>query len=297
MYAFVKTMFSLIRIKHWIKNLIVFAPLLFAWKLTDMHACLIAALAFITFCLISSAVYIFNDIHDIKTDKKHPKKSLRPIPSGKISIRFAIITSIILIISSLGLGWLINPVFLCCIASYLALNLFYTYKGKNIVIFDAFCIAIGFVLRVIGGAFAIAVNPSGWIIMTTFFLCLFLGFGKRRNELLSLKEDSASHRSVLKLYSHSLLDHFILSSGTIATISYALYTLSPTVNEHFHTGDKLIFTIPFVAYVIFRYMYLIWSREDGDPTDVILKDASLLIAGVLWLIATVGIISISILKV
>ena len=294
-----KDIISLLRIKHWVKNVFVFAPLLFSWQITDITAVIRTLLAFLAFSLVASTIYIINDIYDVEADKQHPKKCKRPIPAGRIGIKTAVVMAVFCILAGLGLSWLpgllfgnwlTGLLFFCCTTSYLVLNIFYTLKGKHIVIVDAFCIAIGFVLRVIGGAFAIEVAPSGWIIMTTFFLCLFMGFGKRRNELLSLKAQSGSHRSVLGLYTDSMLNQFILSSATISIISYTLYTLSESVKSQFNTGDKLVVTVPIVTFVIFRYTYLIWSREEGDPTDVLLKDPGLLLSGFAWLVVTVGMI-------
>lgn len=288
-----KVISAFLRLKHWAKNSFVFAPLFFAWMIFDVNAVINAVIAFFAFSLVSSTIYIMNDIHDREADRAHPKKCNRPIAAGIIKVPVAVAVAVILMGVSTGISFCVEPYFIFSTAAYFLLNVFYTFRGKNIVIIDAFCIAMGFVLRVVGGAFAIGVVPSGWIIMTTFFFTLFMGFGKRRNELLSLKEKKGAHRKVLEFYTDTLLNQFILSCGTISIISYTLYTLSATVAEKFHTGDKLVFTIPFVAFVIFRYMYLLWSSEDGDPTDVIFKDPWLLLSGFFWFLSTISIIYVS----
>ena len=172
--------------------------------------------------------------------------------------------------------------FVLVISSYVVINVFYSLIGKHIELIDAFCIAAGFVLRVIAGAYAIGVEPTGWIIVTTFFLSLFLGFGKRRNEILLLEDESGSHRKALDKYNIPLLDQIIVSTGTIAIISYALFTLDRGVISKFGS-DKLIYSIPFVAYGIFRYMYLLPKSSEGDPTELITKDLPIIIDVVLWL--------------
>ncbi len=289
---FLKDLLSLLRVKHWAKNMFIFTALLFSEKLFEWQSLLVNTIAFFAFCFISSSIYSINDIHDARGDRLHPKKKSRPIASGRVGkIQALLIACILLIISSI-IGVKLSRYFFLVLLLYFVLNLFYTFIGKNIIIIDAFCISLGFVLRVIGGSFAISVHSSGWMIMTTFFLSLFLGFGKRRNEILSLGEDPSFHRKVLKKYDIGFLNHILISCVTISVLSYALYTLDTSVIQRLGT-NKLIYTVPIVTYGFFRYMHLLWENEEGDPTDLILHDMNMLIDIFLWLASTILIIYIS----
>lgn len=284
---------KLLRPKQWLKNVFVLAPLIFAFRITDAPSTFAALQAFVAFCLASSAAYVFNDIYDMDVDKRHPRKKFRPIAAEIVSVKVASFFAFFLLVTSLSTACLIQTTehlpLIATIVAYLSLNVFYTIKGKHVVIVDAFCIAFGFVLRVICGACAIGVSPTGWIIITTFFLSLFLGFGKRRNEILALEADSAQHRPVLEKYNLSFLNHILMSTGTISIISYTLYTLDRGIIEKFGT-DKLIYTVPFVAYAIFRYTHLLMRNDEGDPTEVIVHDPALLFAAIAWLLSAYGII-------
>ncbi|MBN2443641.1 MAG: decaprenyl-phosphate phosphoribosyltransferase [Spirochaetales bacterium] len=285
---FLKNLAALLRAKQWIKNLFVLTPLFFAKKLTDPDSLFLGIYAFIAFNLISSVVYIVNDISDIEADRRHPRKKLRPIPAGIISIKTAIIIAVILFISAGAMCLLLNMMFMVCLGSYFLLNMMYNFKGKHVVILDVLCIASGFVLRVIGGAMAINVIATDWIIMTTFFLSLFLGFGKRRNEIIALENDKGNHRKVLNHYDETLLNHLIFISCGIAIISYAMYTLTHT--DKFNNGDKLIYTVPIVTFFLFRYVFVIWKKNEGDPTEVLLHDRVLIGAGLLLMVVVIGLI-------
>ncbi|MBN2531693.1 MAG: decaprenyl-phosphate phosphoribosyltransferase [Spirochaetales bacterium] len=285
---FLKTIYHLLRIKQWVKNLFVLTPLFFAKKLTDINSVMLGIFAFIAFNMISSVVYIVNDICDIEADRKHPRKKFRPIPAGDIPLPAAVIIAIILFSGAGGLSLFVNVQFIICISTYFLLNILYSFRGKHVVIFDVLCIATGFVLRVIGGAVAIDVLPTNWIMMGTFFLALFLGFGKRRNEFLSLEKEKGAHRKVLNHYDENLLNHLIFISCGIAIISYAMYTLSPS--EKFNNGDKLIYTIPIVTFILFRYVFIIWKKDEGDPTEVVFHDAMLIGAGFFLLLLIIGLI-------
>ncbi len=287
---------SLARLKHWIKNVFVLAPAIFSGRILDSHQITAILFAALAFGLASSATYVFNDIFDAERDRMHPRKANRPIASGRVSKTSAGVYSAILAIGALltalyvslshGYGALI------AVGAYLLVNVFYSLRGKDMAIVDAFCIAIGFVLRVVGGAYAVSVEPTGWIIVMTFFLSLFLGFGKRRNEMVMLEEDCGTHRESLRHYHSTLLDQIIVSTGTIAIISYALFTLDKRVIEKFGT-DKLVYTILFVAYGIFRYMHLLLRNSEGDPTEVVTKDKGLILDGLLWLLVVAAIIYFS----
>jgi len=281
----------LLRPKHWIKNIFVFAALIFSLNLFNIVKLTASLQAFFAFCFASSFVYIINDIIDIEQDRKHPKKRNRPIASGKISIRNAVVISSICLVTSITLAYFINLNTLIIIIIYIFVNIIYSMKIKNVVILDVMFIALGFILRMIAGATAIEVSFSNWILLTTLFISLFLGFGKRRGEiLLSNNNTQKNSRFVLKLYSTQFLDYMIISSVTLTIISYALYTIDSEVIKRFGT-DKLIYTVPLVIYGIFRYLYVIYrSDSDGDPTEVVLKDKSIISVVLLWILLVIGLI-------
>jgi decaprenyl-phosphate phosphoribosyltransferase len=284
---------SLLRVRQWIKNFFVFIPLIFSGKLLDVKQILLSVFAYFAFNFVSSVVYIVNDLNDVEADRLHPRKSQRPIPSGRIKP----VTAWIIAGLSLSAGTamsitLVNPVYAICVGTYLVLNIIYTFWGKHAVILDVLFIATGFVVRVVAGAYAISVEPSGWLIMTTFFLSLFLGFGKRRNEFMALEKNKVLHRKVLAHYDVELLNHFIFASCALSIISYALYTLSPSVIERFQHGNKLVYTIPFFTFCLFRYVFYIWKKEEGDPTEVVLHDPSIIISVALCVLLTLAFIYI-----
>jgi 4-hydroxybenzoate polyprenyltransferase len=269
----------------------VFAALIFSLNLFNIVKLIASLQAFFAFCLASSFIYIINDIIDIEQDRKHPKKRNRPITSGKISIKNAKIISVICLISSITLAYFINLSTLIIILVYIFINIFYSIKIKNVVILDVIFIALGFILRMIAGATAIEVNFSNWILLTTFCISLFLGFGKRRGEMaLANSNKQQNTRFVLTLYNKQILDYMMISSVTLTIISYALYTIDLEVITRFGT-DKLIYTVPFVMYGIFRYLYVIYrSDSNGDPTDVVLKDKSIILTVLLWALLIIGLI-------
>ncbi len=275
---------SLIRVKQWIKNLFVFAPIIFSANLSELDLLMNTIFVFISMCFVSSAIYVFNDIKDIDKDTKHPKKKHRAIASGQIKISKAIIIAIACLF--LGIVFLFFLPFFASLSviMYFALNIFYILLGKNMILIDALCISTGFVLRVIAGAYAIYVNPTGWIIVTTFFLALFLGFGKRRNEFLQNTKNKNSTRKVLDSYNYKYLDYLMISTATTTIISYSLYCLDSKTILKFGT-DKLVYTIPFVTYGIFRYLLLIFKDTEGDPTEIVTKDLGIPVTMGLWFIS------------
>jgi len=285
-----KNILALVRVKQWIKNFFVLIPLFFAGKLQDPNSIFMGLSAFFAFNFFSSIVYIINDLYDIEADRKHPRKKSRPLPAGKISMAVAIIIAIILFIFGSIIGILLNLQFSICLGLYLMLNVFYTFWGKHIVILDVLCIATGFVLRVIGGSLAILAIPSNWIMMTTFFISLFMGFGKRRNEFIFLEKNKGLHRKVLNQYDKSLLNHLIFISCSIAIISYAMYTISPSVIDKFNNGKMLIYTVPIVTFLLYRYAFILWKKDEGDPTEIVIKDIGIILSGLLWVFVTVGLI-------
>lgn len=270
------------RPKQWVKNSFVFAALVFAKELFYLDYFLITLWAFLLFCLLSGSVYLINDIFDIKKDRLHPVKSKRPIASGAISIREASIWGVTLAIISLFLSFYISQNFGIVASLYFLLNLFYSLYLKKVVIIDVMSIAFGFLLRAIAGAIVIGVAISTWLILCTILIALFLGFCKRRQELLIYEKEPTTHREILGEYSTAFLDQMIGVVTASTVIAYSLYTMSPEVMEKMGT-QYLNITIPFVLYGIFRYLYLVYKKEGADsPTRLILEDKPLLLNIFLW---------------
>jgi 4-hydroxybenzoate polyprenyltransferase len=249
------------RPRQWTKNLIVFVPLIFAGELTQARAVLITLAAFAILCLVSGAVYIINDIVDVERDRNHCTKRERPIAAGELNISTAIAAAVVIITGSLIASFVLGVTFGFAILGYLVLQLAYSLWLKNQVILDVMAIAAGFVLRAVAGAEAISVKISPWLIMCAALLALFLGFAKRRHELIELDEGAIAHRPVLEHYSAELLDSAIATVASATIIAYALYTFFSPVGEE--QGGWLMLTAPFVAYGIFRYLYLVHLREKG----------------------------------
>lgn len=260
------------RPRQWSKNVFVLAPLVFARLFHDPKAVATAAAAFTAFSLMASGVYLVNDAMDAEEDRKHPQKKHRPIAAGELSVKLALALAALLFAASIALSWWIGPKFLATLAAYLVMNLAYSSGLKRVVILDVMLIAAGFVIRVIAGAVALAVPMSDWLFICTTMVSLFLGFGKRRQELIHGGEDASKHRKALSNYNVHFLDQMISVTTTSTVLTYALYTLSPEVKEKFHT-DNLKFTVPFVLFGIFRYLYLIHVRHvPGDPTSTLMAD-------------------------
>jgi 4-hydroxybenzoate polyprenyltransferase len=282
------TLFQLIRSlrpKQWIKNTFVFAALIFSQHLFNPLYLIKSFIAFLIFCLLSGSVYLINDIMDVDEDRLHPNKKRRPIASGNLKTTTAIIAAATLATCSLVLSYYLDLIFGVITSVYFISNLAYSKYLKHIVIIDVMVIALGFVLRAVGGAIVIKVEISPWLIICTTLLALFLGFGKRRHELVTMNEEAHNHRPILSEYSPYFLDQMIsvLTSSTV--VAYALYTMSGEVQAKLHTSH-LNLTIPFVLYGIFRYLYLIHQKKSGgNPTSVLFTDKPLLINIVLWMIA------------
>lgn len=271
-----------LRPAQWAKNAFVLAPLVFAHRLEDPRLLASAALAFVAFCAASSAVYLVNDLADREQDRQHPVKRLRPIASGALSTTAAAAAAALLAgaaaLLSVGLG----ARFAAALASYFALNLLYTFWLKHIVILDVMSISASFVLRVLGGAAAIAVQVSSWLALCTTFVALFLAFSKRRHELMLLAGTAASQRRVLDQYSPTFLDQMINVTTASTVICYALYAVAPETAAKLGTR-YLIFTLPLVLYGIFRFLYLLYQRPGPrNPTEAILRDAPFLANILLW---------------
>ena len=280
------------RPRQWAKNGFVFAALIFSQNLFHLDYFLRTLWAFLLFCALSGAVYIINDIFDREKDKQHPGKSLRPIASGKLSIREATLWSITITIFSLIMSFYVSFWFGVVACAYFALNMAYSAMLKKIVIIDVMSIAFGFLLRAVAGAVVIGVAISTWLILCTILIALFLGFCKRRQELFIYKEEAAAHREILSEYSQAFIDQMIAVVTASTVIAYSFYAMSPDVMEKLGTAH-LNFTIPFVLYGIFRYLYLVLQKGGGDnPTRLVLEDKPLLINILLWGITVVVILYI-----
>jgi len=282
---------KLVRVPQWIKNFFVFVPLLFSRHIFDKDFFLHSFIAFIMFCLVSSIVYIFNDIVDIEADRAHPVKKNRPLPSGKISLRNAII-ALIGFFALVGFFLpAMNNHFRIFLISYFLLNVFYTFIFKHMVLLDIFSIALGFMLRVLAGASVINVEVSSWLILTTMFISLFLGIMKRRSELVLVNDVPVkSTRKVLSSYSLNYIDQMSTIAAAGVIICYALYTVSERTVKIFQS-EYMIYTTPFVVFGIFRYMYLVYMSNKGENTvEIMMTDVPMITNVILYIIATILII-------
>jgi 4-hydroxybenzoate polyprenyltransferase len=279
-----------LRPSQWAKNLFVLAPLVFSHRLSDPRALERALLAFAAFCAAASAIYLVNDLRDREEDRNHPRKRHRPIASGALSPAVAAIAAAVLAGAAAALVWPLGRSATGFLAAYVALNLAYSMGMKHVVILDVMAIAMGFVLRVLGGAAAIPVPVSKWLLLCTTFVALFLAFSKRRHELTLLDTAAVNHRRVLESYSPAFLDQMINVVTASAVVSYALYATAPETVEKFHS-DRLVYTLPLVLFGVFRYLYLTYQTPgEKNPTEAILRDAPFLINVALWGVAVVWII-------
>lgn len=265
---------------QWLKNGLVFAALLFTRMFFDLEPFARTVAAAVIFCAISSAIYLVNDVRDIEQDRIHPKKRFRPIAAGELSVPKAMITAIVLAIGSFVAAFALRPAFGALIVGYVVLMVAYSYGLKKMVILDVFAIAAGFVLRAAGGALALVVPISPWLYVCSMLLALFLGFGKRRNELTTLQESAVHHRANLESYSIPVLDQIISVVSSATVIAYSFYTFdAPAVPD----DHSLMLTIPFVCYAVFRYLLLIYKKDQGgSPEIMILTDKPLMICIAGW---------------
>lgn len=287
--AMIKLWLRLMRVQQWSKNVLLFAPLLFAlqFSLTDFS---IVSLGFLAFSCVASAIYIMNDLVDVAGDRIHPVKRLRPIAANLVAKSSAHISVGILLIIAGGLCLLLPWQFATILASYGLLNIAYSYFLKKLVFIDVIIIALGFVLRILAGSALIDVSTSHWILLCTFFGSLFLGFAKRKHEVDSLAGQSQDHRNTLQYYSAGLLQQLIGMSASLTIMSYSLFTIDATTFAHFQT-DKLYLTIIFVVFAIFHYFHIIYNQAtSGDPTKTFLSDKTLLLTLLLWLLSFFAIV-------
>ncbi len=291
--AFSKKIFVLFRAfrpHNWVKNLIVYAPLVFSGRFTQVSTGLRATLAFVCFCIVSSAIYIINDVCDKSEDQQHPTKRKRPVASGAISSSHAIVISLILIACGLAPTCFLGRYTLICFLLYIFISIAYSLAIKHIVILDVLTIAFGFVLRILVGGFAISVVPSYWLILCTVMISLFLGFTKRRVELVANGHENNNSRPVLKNYSISFLDQVIPMVTGATMLAYALYTVDEHTQKVLGTSAMLL-TFPFVIYGLLRYIYIIYHLKKGaDPTETLISDVPAIINLFLWVVTSLIIV-------
>jgi 4-hydroxybenzoate polyprenyltransferase len=287
-----KALIKAMRLRQWPKNGFIFFGLIFDKQLFILEPFLRTVAGFFLFCLISSAVYLFNDIADVEADRNHPEKKFRPIASGELPVHVAVIAALFLTIIAIPIGYLLSQVFALILTVYLATNLLYSRWLKHVSILDVLIVSSGFVLRVAGGVTLITVERfSPWLYMITILFSLYIGLGKRRTEMNLLAEDASTHRKVFEGYTIPLLDQFITIVSGMTIVAYSLYTFSaPNLPEN-HT---MMLTIPFVVYGIFRYLQLIHTgHAAGSPVEVALKDRPLQVTVLLWLLTVIAIFYLS----
>jgi 4-hydroxybenzoate polyprenyltransferase len=279
------------RPKQWTKNFLLFAGVIFTGKLNDMSLLLRSVAGFFIFCALSGVVYIINDLKDIESDREHPKKKKRPIAAGKISEKTAFAFVFIIGIPALILSFILGLHFGFCAVGYVCLVVLYSIKLKHYVILDLMLVALGFVIRAVAGIEAIAIpgnvpEITPWFLACTLFLALFLAMCKRRHEIILLNDNAKNHRKVLEEYSPAFLDQMVSVTTSATIISYALWSITGKFAQY-----NMIYTLPFVIYGIFRYLYNVYLKEEGGAPEVILlKDRSLQIAILLWIITTVSLL-------
>ena len=287
----IKDYLQLLRVPQWIKNLFVFVPLLFSLHLFEENYLLSSFFAFILFSLASSLIYVINDIIDIDSDSAHPKKKLRPLPSGRIKKQTAFFIAGIIFIILIILSLYANNNFKFFLIGFVTLNIFYSFYFKHIVILDVFSIAAGFTIRVLGGAAIIDVPVSSWLVLTTMFISLFLGVMKRHSELEQVSDiENGLTRKVLTEYSITFTNQMATVAAAGVIICYALYTVSQRTITVFGT-ENLIYTTPFVVFGIFRYMYLEYLNQKGEnTTQIMLTDIPMIFTVFLYICTTILIV-------
>jgi 4-hydroxybenzoate polyprenyltransferase len=271
-----------LRPSQWTKNLLVFAGLIFGQRLMDPDAAATAAAAFVIFCALSGVVYLINDVRDRDADRLHPSKRHRPIASGAVPPATAMATTLVLAAGALAGAFAINLSFGLVAAAYVVLLSVYSMSLKHVVILDVLTLSGGFVLRALGGAVAVGVEFSHWLLLLTLLLALFLALSKRRAELVALADGATAHRRILAEYSPYLLDQMIGVVTSSTLLAYAFYTISAETVQKFGT-DRLLWTVPFPLYGIFRYLYLVHQRAGGgNPSETLLEDRPILLCVALW---------------
>jgi 4-hydroxybenzoate polyprenyltransferase len=284
-----RELLKLLRPHQWIKNCFVFVGLLFGQVGDDWGLVRNVLFATAGFCLMSSCVYILNDVLDREADQAHPLKRRRPLASGSVKLSHALWLALACGIAGLALGAAASNLVVAILFAYLVLNLSYSAGLKNVAILDVFMIAAGFMLRIFAGTWGVNIEPSKWLLLCGLLLTVFLGFAKRRAELKASDGNGASQRAVLLDYTPALLDNMMAISAAGVIVGYSLYTVSPDTIA-LHRTDKLIFTLPFVLYGIFRYIYLVHRSGGEDPAWTLLTDAHMRSVGAMWLGVTLWLI-------
>ncbi len=284
-------LFRLMRPQQWVKNGFVFTGLLFGHAFHDSALVWQAIMAALAFSLVSSAIYIVNDIADREQDRMHPKKQHRPLAAGTVSISSAVVLSGLLASVAIALAYSVSEVVLWIIIGYGMMNLAYSFRLKHVVLLDVFIIAAGFMLRILAGTLGLGIPPSQWLLLCGLMVTLFLGFAKRRAEIIALTEDKTSHRKVLAHYSPVMLDNMIGVTAAGLIMSYSLYTMNAETIR-IHGTANLVYTVPFVVYGVFRYIYLLHHESGGgDPSRDLARDLHMLVVVGGWLAATIWLIS------
>lgn len=281
----------LLRPHQWVKNGFVFVGLIFSrgWEQPALVAQVV--LAAVAFSLAASCIYVFNDLADRERDRQHPTKRHRPIASGAVRVPQAVGLGALCLVAGLVLASQVSWGVFAVVAIYLLINGAYSLGLKHVAVLDVFIIAAGFMLRILAGTLGVGIAPSAWLLLCGLMLTLFLGFAKRRAELDALAGKAGSHRKVLNDYDPAMLDQFITISAGAAIVSYSLYTVAPETVA-LHGSRYLIYTVPFVVYGIFRYLFLLHRRGGGgDPAAELLRDKHLLVAFLGWLGAVVGLLA------
>ena len=275
---------------QWVKNVFVLAPIVFAEQLADPDLLVRVALAFIAFCFAASCIYLVNDLRDREDDRLHPLKKNRPIASGALPVPVATGAAVVLGLLAMAISYGLNLAFLAILAVYIVINLLYSSWLKRKVILDVMAVSSGYVLRVMAGGAAIDVEVSKWLLLCSIFLALFLIFSKRRHELVLLADEAAEHRAVLSHYSEAFLDQMINVVTASTVVAYALYAVDDDTVARFGS-EELVYTVPLVLFGIFRYLYLIYQKQQKrNPTEAILTDLPSLVNVLLWGVTVVWIV-------
>lgn len=299
MFATLKPIVLSMRPRQWVKNFMIFPALVFSGGIFDPISQIVCLGGFVVFCLVSGAVYLYNDLADVERDRNHPVKRLRPIASGALPEKTAAAAIKWILGLAFGLAFALNLIstkvgfdFALICLLYLLMQVAYSNRLKHVVILDVMCIAAGFDLRVLAGAALLNVPASFWLVVCMTLLALFLGFGKRRHELTLLTDGAGSHRKILAEYNLTFLDQMIAVVTASTVLAYSLYTLSEDTLAHFGPrAHYLPLTIPFVLYGIFRYLYLVHQKDSGgSPTKALLNDPPILINIGLWFVTVVAVL-------
>ncbi len=285
-------MIGLARPRHWIKNIVVLMPVVSSMHINNLQAWGRAGIAVIAFCFASSFAYIINDIKDAESDRAHLLKKDRPLASGRLSVKAAIAEAVVFFLASVAIAGSVSRILMIMIGAYVALQIFYSFFLKQKALVDVICIALGFVLRAASGAVAIRVEISPWLFICMFTICLFMGFCKRCNEIVTIGDriQASTHRRTLIAYTPELLTHLITLSAAIAVISFLFYGLNESTVERFGS-IYFVYTLPIVIYAVFRFAMLSMKGCYADPTDLILRDRPFQITTAIWVMAAVVIIS------